>query len=75
MTARARWTSWLGSRGRVGTRCTGFNAELDADTDSMGGRMQKMRTVRPGIEARIKLLFKFEGWDGVNWDGLDKVDM
>ena len=40
-----------------------------------GGRMQKMRTVRPGIEARIKLLFKFEGWDGVNWDGLDKVDM
>ena len=55
-----------GQQGLGGDQMPRFNAELDTDTDSMGGRMPKMRTVGPGIEARIKLLF--------NCDDMDKVD-
>ena len=63
-----------GQQGLGGDQMPRFNAELDADTDSMGGRMPKMRTVGPGIEARIKLLFNCEGGDGVKYDDMDKVD-
>ena len=58
---------------QVGDQPLRANSEQDTDTDFRVSRIPRMRTVGPGIEARMRLLFNCEGGDVAIGDGLDKA--